>query len=872
MDGIGSMANIYSPHWQGVFGTVWDQLIEVSPEIGGFLIDHENHKAFMDDNACNLIGMKRVPEYDEMTVLLASLAERAEVGSKISVRITNYSKNITAGFFKLAGEEHKSSTFLPVCEISDLTLAMTRNTSPSLLALIQIEENGKAVPSEYHIFGALTAIIKETPKGTLISACTRERYWLYIPDFQGDAAACLEKLRKAVKQSALTDDYGEPMLNACDLTFSAGLGADLPIPAQRMNTAEFSLYEAVSLGSGTIRSYNAERHEAQRTEYDKMKRFSRLLDENLFLYHFQPIVSARNGDILAYEILMRSDSSIGMYPLEILECAEKTGRLYDIEIATLKNALTAIGNNQEIFKDKKLFVNAIPAHMLSDEDWQSLENDFGELMEKMVIELTEQTEISDKHLESLKARLKHGHIQMAIDDYGTGYSNTSNLVRYSPDYVKIDRVLISGINEDPKMQKLVSGIIEFVHANGYSALAEGVETLEELRTMIQLGSDLIQGYYISMPKPVMLMEISDTIKETITNINLEFKSDIAKPYHAADKETVDLEKLVLDHYTSVFVENPEVTFTCSSGGTVTSAIVVKDGIKTKLNLSNAHITTDKEDPVIFIGKNCDVEIHVEGSNDILTRGIYVPAGSSLTITGGGHLHVLAEITDCCGIGANRNQACGNITVDMTGTLYVEANGESSIAIGGGKGGNGDTAIRFVSANVRVHSDGGSCVGIGFFDGAGKIEINHSAVALEMNASNSVGIGCFGGKADVSMENFSVKAIFSGASLCAIGAMNGGCGTVTLKDGSVDGEMRGKSIIGIGSRDGKAECSISNSNVSLYGEGSAAMGIGDTTGESRITLKEAEIEIRFLAGDVKPFGSSGDLLVLDKCSPKIRIND
>ena len=868
-----NMADISSPLWQGVFGTIWDSLTEVSPEIGGFLIDHENRRAFMDDNACDLIGMRRTPEYDEMTVLLADLAERAEAGAGISVKITTYNKGITAGFFKLAGENHKSSTLLPVCEVSDLTLAMTRNTAPSLLALIQIEESGKAVPSEYHIFGALTAIIKGSPKGTLISSSTRERYWLYIPDFNGDPIECLEKLREAVRQSALTDDYGEPMLNACDLTFSAGLGADLPIPAQRMNTAEFSLYDAVSHGSGTIRTYNAERHEAQRIEYEKMKRFSRLLDENLFIYHFQPIVSARNGDIVAYETLMRSDSSIGMYPLEILECAEKMGRLYDIELATLRNALIAIGSNQDIFKDRKLFVNAIPAHMLTDEDWQTLKKDFGELMEKMVIEFTEQTEVDDSGLENVKKRLKDSHIRMAIDDYGTGYSNTSNLVRYSPDYVKIDRVLISGIDTNPRMQKLVSGIIEFIHANGYSALAEGVETLEELRIMIKLGSDLIQGYYISTPKPVMLMEVSDAVRETITNINLEFKSDISKPYHPKNGECVDLEQLVVEHYTSVFVDTPEVTITTSSGGTVTSAVVVKDGIKTKINLSNAHITTDKEDPLIFIGKGCEVELHVEGNNDILTRGIYVPASSSLTITGEGQLHVLAEITDCCGIGANRNQECGNITIDMTGgLLYVEANGETSIAIGGGKGGTDDTTIRFVSANVRIHSSGGNCVGIGFIEDTGKIDIGHSALSIEMSASNSVGIGCFGGNADISMENFSLKANLSGASLCAIGALNGGCGTINLTDGSVDAEMRGKSIVGVGSRDGKAECTISHSNISLYGEGSSALGIGDMTEESRITLKETELDFHFLAGDVKPFGSSGDLFVFDKCNKKIRINE
>ena len=65
-------------------------------------------------------------------------------------------------------------------------------------------------------------------------------------------------------------------------------------------------------------------------------------------------------------------------------------------------------------------------------------------------------------------------LESAIDDYGTGFSNISNLLRYMPNYVKIDRSLIENIQDKPRIQKLVAGIIEFVHENGYFALAEGV--------------------------------------------------------------------------------------------------------------------------------------------------------------------------------------------------------------------------------------------------------------------------------------------------------------------------------------------------------------------------------------------------------------
>lgn len=70
--------------------------------------------------------------------------------------------------------------------------------------------------------------------------------------------------------------------------------------------------------------------------------------------------------------------------------------------------------------------------------------------------MTEQTEISEDDLDRIRVRLEKNNMSLAIDDYGTGYSNTSNLLRYDPEVVKIDRSLISGIDQNPKAQKIVS--------------------------------------------------------------------------------------------------------------------------------------------------------------------------------------------------------------------------------------------------------------------------------------------------------------------------------------------------------------------------------------------------------------------------------
>lgn len=113
-----------------------------------------------------------------------------------------------------------------------------------------------------------------------------------------------------------------------------------------MHAAAFALYEARSGKNDGICMFYPEKYEQRKEEYSSLVRFSRLLGENRFVYHFQPIVSAHTGEIVAYEALMRSDPSIGYGPLEILSLAEKRGRLYDIELATLRNALTALSENR----------------------------------------------------------------------------------------------------------------------------------------------------------------------------------------------------------------------------------------------------------------------------------------------------------------------------------------------------------------------------------------------------------------------------------------------------------------------------------------------------------------------------------------------
>lgn len=257
---------------------------------------------------------------------------------------------------------------------------------------------------------------------------------------------------------------------------------------------------------------------------EMLDKFNRLLDENLFFYNFQPIVDAKTGDIYAFEALMRTPKEIGLFPDMILEIAEKTGRLYDIEKATMFNVLNEYHKRREEFKNRRVFINTIPGCMLTDSDFALLDEKHGGDTERIVIEITEQFYGTDEQMEHFINRIGGKKWRYAIDDYGTGNSNIVNLLKFDPHLIKIDRYLITGIENDVNKQMFVKNIIEFARNNNMKVIAEGVETLEELESVIGFGVDLIQGYYTARPGA----EIPEAIAEEIRNKIISARPQLEK--------------------------------------------------------------------------------------------------------------------------------------------------------------------------------------------------------------------------------------------------------------------------------------------------------------------------------------------------------
>lgn len=265
-----------------------------------------------------------------------------------------------------------------------------------------------------------------------------------------------------------------------------------------LKLSDFAMYEAKHNSKGKLFAFNSESYEKKAYLLDNREAINRLLDEERIRFAFQPIVNLKTGEVYAYEALMRSTMDAFKSPLEVLNVAATQSKLSELERVVIRKAFETISGLLDTLGDKKVFVNSIPSQVLTNEELFATCNR-DEVLDRVVIEITEaEVHDPDKFQRKLNMIQENG-MRLAVDDYGSGYSNEMRILNMNPDIVKVDIGLISGIDGDPDKQKVVSNLISFCHAKGIRVVAEGVERKEELETLVALNADFVQGYYLARP-------------------------------------------------------------------------------------------------------------------------------------------------------------------------------------------------------------------------------------------------------------------------------------------------------------------------------------------------------------------------------------
>ena len=235
-----------------------------------------------------------------------------------------------------------------------------------------------------------------------------------------------------------------------------------------------------------------------------LKGFERALEEQRLRMVYQPKVGVRDGVLTRVEALVRwDDPELGpVEPSRFVPLAEQHGLIDDLTQWGLRTILRQWLDWCDEGLDTCIAFN-ISALSLQHLDFPDLVERMCRALEvptdRLVLELTEgATQPLVKLMDTL-TRFRIKGIGLAIDDFGTGYSSLMQLRQLPFTEVKIDRAFVADVAKSRDCRLIIQAIVELAHGLGLTATAEGVETVEQLRMVRELGCDVVQGYLVSPP-------------------------------------------------------------------------------------------------------------------------------------------------------------------------------------------------------------------------------------------------------------------------------------------------------------------------------------------------------------------------------------
>ncbi len=218
---------------------------------------------------------------------------------------------------------------------------------------------------------------------------------------------------------------------------------------------------------------------------------------------YQPIVSLTDGQIYGYEALSRiSNNDLQMNIEQMFRMADRMNKSWELETLCRRKALE---NAIHIDPKKKLFLN-VNSNIINDKKFKEgftkkRLSEYGLNAKNIIFEITERVAALDR--DAFLGSINHYKSQnygIAIDDVGAGYSGLNTIADVRPNLIKLDMNLVRDIDKDETKQLLCKAMVDFGNSAGIRLIAEGIETEEELNTLIKLNVDLGQGYFLGIPQ------------------------------------------------------------------------------------------------------------------------------------------------------------------------------------------------------------------------------------------------------------------------------------------------------------------------------------------------------------------------------------
>jgi diguanylate cyclase (GGDEF)-like protein/PAS domain S-box-containing protein len=271
-------------------------------------------------------------------------------------------------------------------------------------------------------------------------------------------------------------------------------------------TAEEAMVRSKRSGPGGVESAAVRSAEAQ-TKLAFATKLRKAVDRREFHLHYQPVVELATGRVVGVEALIRWRAPDGetIPPNEFIPLAEELGLIEQIgdwvveELVRQEAEWEAAGIELELgfnLSPRQFFQADLADRLLAQLATRSVDP------RRVVVEITESSAMRDpERARAILTDLRRRGLRLAMDDFGTGYSSLSRLRELPIDVLKIDRSFVREIDRDPQAVRIVAAFIQLGLGLGMRTLAEGIETEDERRLLVELGCELGQGYRFCRPLP-----------------------------------------------------------------------------------------------------------------------------------------------------------------------------------------------------------------------------------------------------------------------------------------------------------------------------------------------------------------------------------
>jgi diguanylate cyclase (GGDEF)-like protein len=356
-----------------------------------------------------------------------------------------------------------------------------------------------------------------------------------VAHFGGDEFAILLEAKDAQEATGAANrilgEMAKPFpVEGRDVQFTASAGIALEHsgeihPEEVMRRAFNALHAAKDRGRGQIAVFDESMHEnaIDRLDLENELRFA--VNNKSLDVHFQPLIDLKNMSVHGFEALVRWNhpdrglvSAARFVPL-----AEQAGLQPRIDRLVLQRTCARFkALNESIFAAKPALahVNLSPLTIREADFVANLAHDLeqsGLDPDHLVLEITESVIMHDVEQAASRLRaIKALGVRLALDDFGTGYSSLSYLRSFPVDVVKIDKIFVDEIEDDNGAAALVQAILRLGTGLTFEVVAEGIETKEQMHSLLDMGCRYGQGYYLARPlSPPQLAEFLEGI-ETAT--------------------------------------------------------------------------------------------------------------------------------------------------------------------------------------------------------------------------------------------------------------------------------------------------------------------------------------------------------------------